>query len=70
MFTLITTDNEYKFDTIEELTDKANELAIAAGQRTSFDLEYSEKDVYFGFNSEGHLTAETVKEWIREEVKE
>ena len=67
MFTLITDTNEYKLNTIEEVVDMANTLAN--GTMTSFDLEYSKEDIYFGFTTEGHLTITQMKAWIEEELE-
>lgn len=66
MYTLIiSATEEYTFNTLEEVADKANELARVNNRTMDFDLEG--ENFYFGFLSWGYTTVENLQEWIEQE---
>ena len=67
MFTLITDNEEFKLNTVEEVVVKANEIAKANGCATTFDLEVEEENIYFGFTTLGYIPVTEVERWIEEE---
>lgn len=65
MLRLTTYNEEYTFNTVEELVATANK--VANGNFTSYDFEDTTDGLEFGFNTLGNLTVSQMEEWIKEE---